>query len=441
MPVFDRFRRPRRANPPPPEPRPFGFSGLPGEERLAAMREPELSAWENRDIPSLSRTSDHVEFEADERQDHGTTLNFPLHWTSLRLSGVYLFDFAVACELLAPRPDDLVLDFAAGSCWATELLNRLGVRTVSIDLSLEMMRRGRRRLEADSRLIFRNDARFVAARGQTLPFADETFDGVMCLNALHHQPSYARALSEIYRVLKPGGRAAFSEPGTSHAAEALSAFRMREEHIIEKPVSLPLIRRLAADAGFGRMRVVPLRSPGAYVFDYTATTGDAPALQQMWDDTLRHGPGEHARFVLHKGDDPPPDTWMPANQLEGRLSARIDVVDAPETVAAGQPLRIRLRVTNAGTATWKARGRRFGGQVTCGLKVCDATGALLREDLGRTGLTDDVPPGTTVEAEMIVPGALPAGRYVLLYDMVVEGVTWFEFQGSPCPRRPLDVRP
>jgi len=76
----------------------------------------------------------------------------------------------VACELLGPRPDDLVLDFAAGTCWATELLGRVGVRTISLDLSLEMMRRGRARLASDSRLVFRDEAGFVVARGQALPF-------------------------------------------------------------------------------------------------------------------------------------------------------------------------------------------------------------------------------------------------------------------------------
>ena len=183
-----------------------------------------------------------------------------------------------------------MLDFAAGTCWATELLGRLGVRTVSIDLSLEMMRRGRQRLAADSRLVFRDQAGFVAARGQALPFADASFDGVLCMNALHHLPSYAAALRDIHRVLKPGGRAVFSEPGTAHAVQALSQFRMREERIVEKSVSLPLVRRLAMEAGFSRMRVVPLRSPGAYAFDYAAAAADGLALQGMWDETVRLSP-------------------------------------------------------------------------------------------------------------------------------------------------------
>ena len=413
--------------------------GVAGEELIRSMSAQDLLAWENRGIQNLDRTSDHTETQADERQDLATSLNFPLHWTSARLSWDYLFDFSVACELLAPRPDDLVLDFAAGSCWATELLSRLAVRTVSLDLSLEMMRRGRQRLASDSRLAFRDDAKFVVGRGQALPFADSSFDGVLSLNALHHQPSYAVALREIHRVLKPDGRAVFSEPGTAHAVQALSEFRMREETILEKPVSLPHIRRLALEAGFRRMKVVPLRSSAAYVFDYASSPADGTHLDQMWDETLRLGPGEHARFVLYKGDELPSDTLLPIHHLVGRLTALIVLERVTEAVHAGQPFTDRLRIRNTGSVTWKARGRRFGGQVTCGLKVFNAQGELIREDLGRTPLSRDVMPGEEIEVEMMVAGALPAGRYELRYDMVVEGVTWFEFHSAPGPRRTLEV--
>src|SRR5688572_11328398 len=146
----DHDQRERLSASPPLEAEPavagFGFTGEPLEQALNSMTEEELSAWENRDVPTIDRVSDVFEAKADERQDPMSSLSFPLHWTTPRESFEYLFDFAIASELLGPRPDDLILDFAAGTAWATELLSRLGVRTVSIDLSVEMMRRGRSRL-------------------------------------------------------------------------------------------------------------------------------------------------------------------------------------------------------------------------------------------------------------------------------------------------------
>src|SRR5205823_2060143 len=101
---------------------PFGFSGRKGERDLASMSAEQLTAWENEGIPNLDRRSDVVEALCDERQDTATTLSFPLHWATPLQGWNYLFDMAIACELLSPRPDDLVLDLAAGSCWATEWL-------------------------------------------------------------------------------------------------------------------------------------------------------------------------------------------------------------------------------------------------------------------------------------------------------------------------------
>lgn len=321
----------------------------------------------------------------------------------------------------------------------SELLTRLGVRTVSIDLSWEMMRRGRDRLAADSRLVFSHQAAFVAGRGQALPFIDHSFEGVVCMNALHHFPSYELALREIYRVLKPGGRAVFSEPGNIHAQAELSRFRMREEGVIEKSVVLPVLRNLAFEVGFSQMRVVPLRSSEAYAFEYAAAPSDEESLRTVWADTLRLYPGEYARFVLQKGDDSAQDTLLPVPKLNGRLRAEIRLEGSASTVKQGTSFTDRLRIQNTGSVTWKARGRRFGGQVTCGLKVCDLRGTILREDLGRTPLPRDVAPGDAIALEIHVPAALHSGRYLLRYDMVVEGVTWFEFQGSRCVDRLLDV--
>jgi SAM-dependent methyltransferase len=409
--------------------------------QLDGLSDRELLDWENRGITNLNRQSDRPEADADERQEAISSLNFPLHWTSATLAWQYLFDIAIAGELLGVRPDDRILDFASGTSWATELLARLGVRPVALDLSFEMMVRGRSRVFADSRLTMRNEISFVAGRGQDLPFVDESFDGVLCLNALHHQPSYLTALREIYRVLKPGGRAVFSEPGTAHAEAPLSAFRMREEGILEKSVSLPLVHRLAREAGFTKMKVVPLRSAADYVMEYSSASPGRLRLQEMWNDTLRHSAREHARFVLYKGDAPPADTLLPAHQLQGRLSALLTFTSVRDRVSEGEAFSDRIRVVNSGSVIWRARGRRFGGQVTLGLKVYRAGGELVREDLGRTPLKADVAPGEERELAVEVAGALPPGRYELKYDMVVEGVTWFEPHGSHCLTRAIVVTP
>jgi ubiquinone/menaquinone biosynthesis C-methylase UbiE len=64
---------------------------------------------------------------------------------------------------------------------------------------------------------------FEIAAAQSLPFADATFDVVLCTLALHHLPEDARtaAVEEMRRVAKPGGRVLIVEFGKGRGAWAV----------------------------------------------------------------------------------------------------------------------------------------------------------------------------------------------------------------------------
>lgn len=58
----------------------------------------------------------------------------------------------------------------------------------------------------------RNLTRLVAARGESLPLQDETFDGVVALDIFEHIHDDAAALQEAHRILRPGGVLVLSVP-------------------------------------------------------------------------------------------------------------------------------------------------------------------------------------------------------------------------------------
>jgi SAM-dependent methyltransferase len=52
----------------------------------------------------------------------------------------------------------------------------------------------------------------VQADIQNLPFADNSFDYIICIHVLEHIPDDRKAMREIYRVLKPNGKAIVMVP-------------------------------------------------------------------------------------------------------------------------------------------------------------------------------------------------------------------------------------
>ncbi len=51
-----------------------------------------------------------------------------------------------------------------------------------------------------------------ANAGSKLPFENNTFDSVICIDAVNHLPNRLQVLGEWHRVLKPGGRILFTDP-------------------------------------------------------------------------------------------------------------------------------------------------------------------------------------------------------------------------------------
>jgi arsenite methyltransferase len=75
-------------------------------------------------------------------------------------------------------------------------------RAVGIDLVPEMLERAKRNLAE----IPLNNVEFLESSAESLKFADETFDAVVSNGAINLIPDKAKALREIFRVLKFGGR-------------------------------------------------------------------------------------------------------------------------------------------------------------------------------------------------------------------------------------------
>lgn len=100
-------------------------------------------------------------------------------------------------------PDMTVLEPGCGSGQISLALHDQAYFWIGLDYSPEMIRQARKRL--DKHHEHPDNLIFTAGNAMDLSYADESFDMVICVNALHAMPDAYRALCEMYRVLRPGG--------------------------------------------------------------------------------------------------------------------------------------------------------------------------------------------------------------------------------------------
>lgn len=115
-------------------------------------------------------------------------------------------------------------------CGAAELSRKLLARRPGCEISA---------LEVDERQHAKNlldplpRLQFVLAGAQSIPFPAQSFDLALMLKSLHHVPldQMAQALSEVHRVLRPGGLLYVSEPVFAGALNEVMRLFNDEEQV------------------------------------------------------------------------------------------------------------------------------------------------------------------------------------------------------------------
>lgn len=105
-------------------------------------------------------------------------------------------------EAGVPRASKVLDAGCATGEMATRLMRR-GYEVWGLDIAEPMIRCARERCPSD---------RFRVGDVEQMPFRDNTFDAVVCLGVIEYLDTDERALREMWRVLKPGGRAVVSTP-------------------------------------------------------------------------------------------------------------------------------------------------------------------------------------------------------------------------------------
>jgi ubiquinone/menaquinone biosynthesis C-methylase UbiE len=138
----------------------------------------------------------------------------------------------------APLAGKRLLDVGCGAGVLARLLSDRGARVGGVDPNVEAVALAREAVPAGS---------FHPAGAEALPFADDSFDGAIFLNSLHHvpEPTMHRALEEAARVVEPLAEGSF-----------FFALRSVEDETDVRTAAQETLRRALESGAFEQLRRV-----------------------------------------------------------------------------------------------------------------------------------------------------------------------------------------
>jgi SAM-dependent methyltransferase len=207
---------------------------------------------------------------------------------------------------------------------------RAGANYTGVDLTEAAVELARRRFE-----LFDLPGMFRTADAENLDFADDTFDLVYSHGVLHHTPDTERAVREVHRVLKPGGRAVVMlyHRDSYNYRFNIRLFRRAGAHLLKSEAGLKLahtlthepVESLREHARFIKEDTESYLAPGEFLSQNTDGAGNPLArvysrreARELFGDFSRV---ELRTHFLNKRWLPVVGNLLPRG-LEARLAAR-----------------------------------------------------------------------------------------------------------------------
>jgi len=147
-----------------------------------------------------------------DRMNRLMTLGLDRWWRCRAVRELSTFNFQLSTLDVACGTGDMVVELLRHGCKAT-----------GVDLSEEMLAIARRKTAS---------ANFQLGDAEALPFADGEFDAVTCAFGVRNFVHLEQGLSEMLRVLKPGGRMVILELATPDSAIIRPFYNLYTKHII-----------------------------------------------------------------------------------------------------------------------------------------------------------------------------------------------------------------
>ena len=340
---------------------------------------------------------------------------------------VHLFRLGLLFDCLQLSPSMSVLDFGAGTCWLSKLLYQMGCHVTALDVSAEALDIGKRSIDEypvpTPRL---GKISFLLFDGYKIDLPDNSCDRIVCYDVIHHVPNLDAVLKEFFRVLKPSGIVALSEPiSDRHSMSTQSQHEMKTYKVLENNLDPGVLYKQIIGSGFNvpRFRLYPLLGAEISYESYVKVRTSSKIPHNFIDLAIRTSLNEGVFYFSKPGEEAKDS--RKARGLAHEM--RVDKQDIAGAV--GESLHLRFSLKNVGEAYWIHDNESDVGVVKIGASYQEKDTDDPPTDFHRTFLPRDVHPGESLNVDVSFRMEKP-GRYRLKFDLVSEVVTWFEHQGS-----------
>lgn len=197
--------------------------------------------------PSVSQEKEFQRFQISEKRDWYLQTN-PM----VRLGSDFAYREKIALiKSLLHDVQGPILDLGGNVAGEAIVLKQLGRDLVVGDINEVALGISKERCEK----FFLTQPPYLALDVHSLPIKENSFSCVTVIEALHHFYSYPRALSEIKRILRPGGKLISIEPNGLNPIRRLSEIRDRFRGSIEKSFFCRQLNNLCVQSGFSHVRI------------------------------------------------------------------------------------------------------------------------------------------------------------------------------------------
>jgi 2-polyprenyl-3-methyl-5-hydroxy-6-metoxy-1,4-benzoquinol methylase len=342
-------------------------------------------------------------------------------------------DFANMAVTLALPTASRILDVGCGSGWLSEYFARLGYDVTGIDISPALIEMARERLRSVPYGVDRETPlryRFLAHDIERAPLL-ETFDAIICYDALHHFEDERAVLSNFTAMLDDGGTLFVLEgerPPAGSATEKELRGVMLEYETLESPFSREYLRALLVQHGF------------AITGDYVSVSGLFEREMMNAEQMLLVQPAMVNYLLCKKVGTPEQAARIFDSREPHLLNARWSIIgEWRERVAPSALLELSFEVENVGDTLWLVSRSPLKGTVRVGWRVVDERGAIVEEVHGLPPLARAVAPGERASLKLNWQAPVEPGRYTLKLDLVDQDICWFEQRGSAPLSLPFQV--